>query len=156
MGDAVGIRQNLRAFFTAAAESTEELNYKEALDWFGLHFRPADARNLRAWIGAGTRIDGGRLIVSSVRRDTPAHAAGLNVDDEILAIDDVRVRPDGLTARLEQYKPGDKIVLLAGRRDRLIELDVVLAAEPGREWRLEPDPDATEAQKYRTIAWIGQ
>ena len=35
--------------------------------------------------------------------------AGLNVDDEILAIDDVRVRADGLAARLEQYKPGDKV-----------------------------------------------
>jgi predicted metalloprotease with PDZ domain len=156
MADAVGVGQSLRAFFTTAAESTEELNYKEALDWFGLRFRPVDARNGRAWIGAGTRVDGGRLIVSTVRRDTPAHAAGVNVDDEILAIDDVRVRADGLTARLEQYKPGDKIVLLVARRDRLMKIDVVLAPEPGRRWQIEPDPDATEAQKYRTFAWIGQ
>ena len=65
-----------------------------------------DARNPRAWLGAETRNDSGRLLVSSVRRETPALAAGLNVDDEILAIDDVRVRADGLSARLEQYRPG--------------------------------------------------
>ena len=63
-------------------------------------------------------------MVSQVRRDTPAIAAGLNVDDEILAIDDVRVRADGLTARLEQYRPGDKVAVLVARRDRLTRLDV--------------------------------
>ena len=41
------------------------------------------------------------------------------MDDEILAIDDVRVRADGLAARLEQYQPGDKIAVLVARRDRL-------------------------------------
>ena len=105
---------NLRAWFATAAESTEELDYSEALDWFGLRFRPVDTRNPRAWLGATTRNDGGRLVVSAVRRETPAYAAGLNVDDEILAIDDVRVRADGLTARLEQYQPGDSVSRAGG------------------------------------------
>ena len=56
---------------------------------------------------------------------------GLNVDDEILAIDDVRVRADGLAARLEQYKAGDKVQLLVARRDRLTRLDVTLGSDPG-------------------------
>jgi predicted metalloprotease with PDZ domain len=146
---------NLRPFFASTVESTEELNYKDALDWFGLRFRP-EPRSQRAWLGAGTRNDGGRLIVTSVRRETPAIAAGLNVDDEILAIDDVRVRADGLASRLEQYKPNDKVALLVARRDKLTRLDVTLGAEPGRPWRLEVDPEATEAQKYRLISWIGQ
>ena len=97
---------DLRPWFAKVAESTDELDYTEALDYFGLRFRPVDTRNARAFIGAGTRNDGGRLVVTSVRRGTPAIAAGLNVDDEILAIDDVRVRADGLAARLDQYKVG--------------------------------------------------
>lgn len=147
---------NLRTFFSVAVESTEELNYKEALDWFGLRFRSVDTRTRRAWLGATTRNDAGRLVVSGVRRDTPAHAAGLNVDDEIIAIDDVRVRADGLAVRLEQYTPGQKIALLVGRRERLTRLEVTLGSEPGRPWRLEVDPGATEAQKYRLIDWLGQ
>ena len=154
MSDTAGT--NLRTFFATAAESTEELNYKEALDWFGLRFRPVDTRNPRAWLGATTRIDGGRLVVSAVRRETPAFAAGINVDDEILAIDEVRVRADGLNTRLEQYQPGQRVALLVGRRDRLTPLEVTLGAEPGRPWRLEVDPAASEAQKYRLIAWVGQ
>ncbi len=154
MSDTAGT--NLRVFFATAAESTEELNYKEALDWFGLRFRPLDARTARAWLGATTRLDGGRLLVSAVRRDTPAHAAGVNVDDEILAIDEVRVRPDGLAGRLAQYQPGQRVSLLVGRRDRLTRLEVTLGTEPGRPWRLEVDPHASDAQKYRLISWIGQ
>ena len=71
MSDTAG--KNLRKFFAAAVETTDELSYEEALDWLGLRFRAVDTRNPRAWIGAGTRNDGGRLVVTSVRRETPAH-----------------------------------------------------------------------------------
>ena len=147
---------DLRSWFAQAAESTDELDYTEALAYFGLRFRPVDARNPRAFIGAGTRNDNGRLIVTSVRRGTPAIEAGLNVDDEILAIDDVRVRADGLVGRMDQYKPGDKVSVLVARREKLTRIDVTLGSEPGRPWRLEPLPTATDEQKARLTAWIGQ
>jgi predicted metalloprotease with PDZ domain len=154
MSDAAGV--HLRDWFARTAESTEELDYTEALDWFGLRFRPVDTRNQRAWLGATTRNDAGRIVVSQVRRETPVHAAGFNVDDEILAIDDVRVRADGLAGRLDQYRPGDKVSVLVARRDRLMRLDVTLGAEPGRMWRLEPAPNASDEQKRRLSAWIGE
>jgi predicted metalloprotease with PDZ domain len=152
MSEAAGT--DLRPWFAQVAESTEELDYTEALDWFGLRFRPGDARNQRAWLGANTRNDAGRLVVSQVRRQTPAHTAGLNVDDEIIAIDDVRVRADGLPQRLEQYRPGDQVSVLVARRDRLVRLDVTLGTEPSRGWRLEQMPNASEAQKQRLTAWL--
>lgn len=144
MSEAAG--SDLKSWFGKTAESTEELDYTEALDYYGLRFRPVDMRNARAYIGGGTRNDAGRLVITSVRRGTPGLDAGLNVDDEIVAIDDVRVRADGLAARLEQYKPGDKISVLVARRDRLMKLDVTLGPEPGRSWRLEPLPNATPDQ----------
>jgi predicted metalloprotease with PDZ domain len=154
MSDVAGT--DLTSWFARTAESTEELDYSEALDWFGLRFRPVDPRNARAWLGAVTRADNGRLVVSQVRRETPAFTAGLNVDDEILAIDDVRVRAEGLSARLEQHRPGDRIAVLVARRDRLMRLDVTLGAEPGRAWRLEPSPQATDEQRQRLTDWIGR
>ncbi len=145
---------DLRAWFAKAAESTDELDYTEALDYYGLRFRPANSSG-RAYIGSGTRNDAGRLVITSVRRGTPAIDAGLNVDDEILAIDDVRVRADGLNARLDQYKPGDKVSVLVARRDRLMKLDVTLGSEPPRSWRLEPLPNATPEQTARLTALMG-
>jgi predicted metalloprotease with PDZ domain len=134
---------DLGAFWRTAIEGTDELDYTEALEVFRLQFRPANGSpngTPKAWIGATTKIDAGRLIVAQVKRDTPAFGAGLNVDDEIVAIDQVRVRADRLDERLEQYAPGDRISLLVARRDRLLSLDVVLGAEPPRTWRLEPRP----------------
>ena len=91
-------------------ESTDELDYTEALDYFGLRFRPGRPAQ-RARLHRRRHAQRRRpAVITSVRRGTPALDAGLNVDDEILAIDDVRVRADGLAARLDQYKPGDKIV----------------------------------------------
>ena len=154
MSEAAG--EDLSAFFRSAAESAEELDYTEALEYYGLRFRSVDSRNARAWLGATTRNDNGRLVVTGVGRGTPAIDAGLNVGDEIIAIDDVRVRPDGLTTRLEQYSPGDGIQMLVARRDTLRRIDVTLGADPGRPWRLELRPDATPDQKAHTLAWLGQ
>jgi len=148
MSEAAGV--DLKDWFARTAESTEELDYTEALDYYGLRFRPVDVETAPPYIGGGTRNDAGRLIVTSVRRGTPGLDAGLNVDDEILAIDDVRVRAtDGLAARLAQYRPGDTIALLVARRDRLMTIDVTLGADPGRPWRLETAPNATDEQKAR-------
>jgi predicted metalloprotease with PDZ domain len=153
MSEVAGV--DLTPWFAEVVDTTKELDYSEALDWFGLRFRPVDSGNAGAFLGASTRVDAGRLVVTQVRRGTPAIDAGLNVDDEILAIDDVRVRPDGLAARLEQYKPGDKVTVLVARRDRLHRLEATLGADPGRPWRLEVRPDATDVQKQRLAALIG-
>ena len=148
---------NLKAFWDHAVSGTEELDYKEALETLGLRFRsvavPAE-RPGKPWLGITTRNDAGRLLVSQVRRDTPGLAAGLNVDDEILAIDNYRVRADRLDNRLEQYKPGDKVTLLVARREQLLRLEVTFGTEPPRSWRLEVNPSANDAQQSGRGRWL--
>ena len=72
--------------------------------------------------------EGAWEMISGVRR--------VNGDDEIHAIDGVRVRADGLAARLEQFRPGDRVQMLVARRDRLTPLEVTLGVDPGRPWQL--------------------
>jgi predicted metalloprotease with PDZ domain len=145
-------------WWTSALQTTDELSYDETLDWFGLRFRPVDANPVagKAWLGATTKNDAGRLVVTQVKRGTPAHQAGVNVDDEILAIDDFRVRVDGLERRLEQYAPGRAVSLLLARRDELLRLPVMLGREPADTWRLEPRPDAMPDQQAHRKAWTGE
>ena len=149
---------NLKQFWDAAVESTAELNYSEALDTFGLRFKPVPPpvadRPAKTWLGITTRNDNGRLVVSQVQRGSPADVAGINVDDEILAIDDFRVRADRFENRLEQYKPGDKVSVLVARREQLLKVDVPLMSEPVRSWRLEVNPNATEIQRRELEAWL--
>jgi predicted metalloprotease with PDZ domain len=107
-----------------------------------------------ATLVAVRKIDGCRLVVAEVRRVSPALEAGLNVDDELLAIDNFRVRPDQLDVRMEQYVAGDRVSLLVARRDGLISLDAVLGSEPLKSWQLEVDPAATAAQRAGLDFWL--
>jgi predicted metalloprotease with PDZ domain len=150
---------SLKAFWDSYVTGTAELDYTEALDVLGLRFRSvavAPDRAGKAWLGIATRNDAGRLLVTQVRRETPAVAAGLNVDDEILAIGEFRVRADRWDARLEQYKPGDRVTLLVARREALMRLDVTFGAEPTRGWRLEVNPAAGDAAQSTRARWLNQ
>lgn len=146
---------NLQALWGRAIAGTAELNYTEALDTLGLRFKPVSGPSPgKAWLGISTRNDAGRLIVSQVRRDTPALAAGLNVDDEILAIGEFRVRADRLENRLEQYAPGDRVSVLVARREQLLRLDLALGSEPPKSWRLEVHPSISESQRSALSGWL--
>jgi predicted metalloprotease with PDZ domain len=149
---------NLASFWDGAIEGTEELDYAEALETFGLRFRPVQApgadRPGRAWLGMSTRDNAGRLVVTQVRRGTPAFAAGLNVDDEILAMDGFRVRADQLSAQVGRYQPGDEVALLVARRDQLMTIEVVFGTEPPLQWRFEVSPDATDTQQQQRDRWL--
>lgn len=144
----------LHDWFVSALETTAELDYAAALDWLGLRFAPAETSCAGGWTGLEARVVGGCLLVSQVRRETPAWHAGFNVDDEILAIDDDRVLPGQWQSRLKQYSPGDRVSVLIARRERLRRLDVTLEAEPPNAWKLEPHPDASAAQASRRAAWL--
>jgi predicted metalloprotease with PDZ domain len=76
------------------------------------------------------------------------------VDDELLAIDGIRVRADKLDERLEQYRPGDTLGVLVARRERLRTVTLVARQEPPRQWRLEIAPAPTTAQARQLEAWL--
>lgn len=171
---------DLTDWFGIALESTEELSYDSALTWFGLRFKPVkdpakgeetatgidspgadeasdsgevadgDSKTPPPWIGLETRSSDGRLIVQRVRRGTPAHRAGVNVDDEIVGIDGYRI--SDWSAIRKQFREGDRATLLVARRGRLQELEVVFAAQPPKRWQLEADPDAPPAAAARRFA----
>ena len=148
----------LKAFWESAVEGTSELDYAEALATYGLRFKPAAAapadRPVRPWLGTTTRNDNGRLVITQAQRGSPADVAGLNVDDEILAIDDFRVRADRFENRLEQYRSGDKVTFLVARREQLVRVPVTFGTEPARTWRLEAAPVANEAQRRVLDGWL--
>src|SRR5262245_15754014 len=150
--------QNLQRFWETAIEGTSEVDYAEALDAFGLRFKPAAQqppdRATKPWLGITTRNDNGRLVITQVQRGSPADVAGLNVDDEILAIDEFRVRVDRLENRLEQYKTGDKVSVLVARREQLVRIPMTFDAEPQKAWRLEVNPAASDAQRRLFDAWL--
>jgi len=157
---------DLSGWFARVIDGTGEYDYQPMLDWFGLAFEPAPPpaaaggnsatpKPPAAWLGAQVKDTSGRLLVTQVRAGTPASAAGLSADDEILALGDYRVRADQLPARLAACRPGDKVSLLVARLDHLVHLEVTLGAEPVNRWKLSLRKDATPEQTAHLNAWLG-
>jgi len=148
---------DLSAWFRAALETTEEIDYKPALEWFGLelgrsHWKDDDAA--RARVGAIVQDATGRLMVTNVPRGTPAFDAGLNAGDEIVAIDGFRVTPDQFVARLEALPPGKPVSLLVARRDTMKTLTLTIVEPAPPMWELHAAAAATPAQQSRLAAWL--
>lgn len=127
-------------------DGTSELPINGALETFGLRLEaptePADA-----WLGV--ELSSGR--VEKLRSDGPALAAGVDVGDEVLAVDDVRV--GHLPTVLENRRPGERVVLLVARRGRLREIPVVLAEEPRTPELVGVDKPTRKQVKQREGWW---
>ncbi len=150
-------------FFDRYVDGTEELDYAPALEYYGLRLAKKeqnedagedDEPTEAGWLGLSLEAQEGRAIINLVPRDTPAWQAGLNVDDEILAIGDYRVDAEGWSDRLEHYPPGTETHLWISRRDRLMQLPVTFGKAPEDSWELEVDPEAGSRAKRRRSAWL--
>ncbi len=144
----------MREWLARTFDSTGELEYKEAIEWYGLRFAPDRNSPGKAWLGAQTRVDGGRLTVSQVPRGTPAYEAGFDAGDEILGIGTERIRSEQWDAKLSNYRPGEKITVSITRRNTVMQIEVMLGREPESRWDLETDPQATAGQRRHRDAWL--
>ncbi len=150
--------RSLDAFFAHAVDGTGELDYAPALELFGLRFADQSKADDKddsqadkpAYIGA----DVSNGMVQKVTEGTPAYAAGINVGDEILAIDDYRVKPGRLDARLERYRPGDQVSILVARQGALRRISLTLGEPPTEAWKLEIDPRANQTAARNRTRWL--
>ena len=165
--------QDLRGWFVEHIDRAHEVNYQPALDWYGIEFsdgKPAeesakagktdkkeasDQSKPKRWLGFKSADKAGQLRVTEVLHGSPAADAGLNVDDEILALDGFRLTATDSTKRLSQYKVGEKLKLLIARRDAIRELTITIGSEPNSNWTLRVRKDATDKQKQNLRAWLG-
>jgi len=96
--------------------------------------------------------------VRSVEPGSPADTAGLMLDDEIVAVDGLRVRDRGaLLARLADHDPGQSVELALFRSGRLIERELGLADNPHRTHRFSwvPSDELEPTTRKLRDAWLG-
>ncbi|MBI3927054.1 MAG: M61 family metallopeptidase [Armatimonadetes bacterium] len=139
-------------------DTTAELDYGPALNYYGLRFEPPEEPDEDepepGWLGLSTREEKGRLVVTEVKRETPAHQVGFQVDDEIVGLDGYRVLAAEWEDRLKRYPPGTAVKVVLARRGELRDLSLTLGQKPRETWKLEPDPGASQEQKGRLGDWL--
>lgn len=162
---------DLSSWFDRYIDGVDEFDYSKALDWYGLNFAMPNSTSeedrsktgedkpdekKKSWMGLTTEDKAGKLVVTKVLRDAPAFEAGLNVDDEILAIDQYRVTNGNWSARLKQYQPGESVEVMIARREQIERLRLVFGEAPADSWKLSVAKEPSDSQKRQLKAWLHQ
>jgi predicted metalloprotease with PDZ domain len=137
----------LSEIFDIYASTVKPVDYAKYLAYAGIEMDTAPTRATGAAWGAATEDRNGVAVASRVEWDSPAARAGLSVQDEILAVEDVRATSASIAAALASRKPGDRLKVLVSRRGRVIDLEVTLGPRTERSFRMTPIPDPTPLQK---------
>ncbi len=157
---------DLSEFFAMAIDSTTELDYSGAEDYFGLKLtRPGqdeptqddkdddaeeEEKEVPGWLGLSVA----NSVITKLTRKTPGYEAGLNVGDEIIALDGYRSRD--LSKRLESYEPGQKVTITISRNGKLREMEATLGKKPDEAWKLAVRPARSGAQSGRANNWLSE
>ncbi|PHV11174.1 M61 family metallopeptidase [Chitinimonas sp. BJB300] len=178
-GKAVGVPENaweaiasevtgldLKPLFDRFLRSTEALPLADMLATVGIQWQartqvgPGDkggwldkGKPAGVWLGARTSSDGALVKLTHVFNDGPAQHTGLSAGDVLVAISGLKATPANLEAALAAAKPGDKLDVLAFRRDELMQFKLKLEAAPTDSIGLKRD-DADTIKVAARHAWL--
>lgn len=154
-------------WFGAHIAGTQEMDVHAALELIGLELvrepskpdtgaaRPIVERTERPYVGIRVRDSGGLAQVTTVLTDGPAFNAGVIVNDEIVAVNGVRVRASDFDARIARLDPGAEVRLTLLRRDELMEITFNATPRPEGSWKITKRKEQSDAQKALFESWIG-
>jgi predicted metalloprotease with PDZ domain len=138
---------DLEPWLVRHVDRAEPIELDEALAWWGL---VAEDDGGGPWLGLRTRTEGQRVFVDSVLQGGPGWHAGVNPDDELLALDGWRI--DAGHDRLRGVAAGSVLPLVVARRGQVRQLTIAVGESPPQV-SLRIDPDATLAAGRRRDAW---
>lgn len=146
---------DLGNFFKRYIDGTEELPFNEYLEPFGLRLHSIEDEGVIPYLGMIVKTENSQEMIKFVETSSPAQLAGIDPDDQLLAIDGIRVTADQLSDRLKDYKIGDTIQLSFFHQDELCTVPVTLASPPPSRYLIVAIKNASETQKQNFAGWLG-
>lgn len=144
--------RSLDEFYKQVIFGTENINYEKYLSIAGLKLTNLNAGKNDTYLGANASTSNGKVLITSVLKNTPAYTAGLNVNDEIIAIDNYRV--DDLTKALSFKKTGDKINVTVSRDGILRNIEVTLVKNANVKYKIEKQATMSAEQEAAFKKWL--
>jgi len=142
----------LSGFFQDYVDGVEPLPYAETFDLAGIKIDSTSEKS--AYLGVDLKRTAGKTIIYNVVEDSPAWDAGLNANDELVAIDGFRV--ESATPRYFNEKiPCDRIVCTLSRNGVLRDIQLTVGFSPTKIEDLTQIADPTEKQIKVFEKWLG-
>ena len=146
--------ENLSDFFKAYVEGVEEIPLNQYLEPFGLLLRPVREEENPPYLGLRVQAENGKEIIKFVEIGSPAQIAGISPDDELLAIDGLKVTAEQLPERLKDYQPDDIIRISVFHQDELRTLNTQLGQIQPNRYEVVQIQSPSENQRQNFLGWI--
>lgn len=136
------------------------IDYNKYFGYAGFTLIDDAAKGNDAYLGAVTALKDGKIIVTNVSRQSPAWKSGLNVNDEIIAIDGSRINnvSDPRLSEVEKFisskKPGEKIEISFSRDGIFRKTELTLVRNPNHRFRIASVPNLTQEQLAVRKRWL--
>jgi predicted metalloprotease with PDZ domain len=140
-------------FFKRYVRGVESPPYEEAFAQLGMRF----GRQPRTPVALGISGDESETVnfkIASVRPDSPAADAGLDVGDIIMTFGGTRLTPDNFLKTLARYKPGDRVQVTLRRNGQPRTAAITLAPPQIFDYQIEENQNASAQSRALRAAWL--
>ncbi|MFC2125462.1 M61 family metallopeptidase [Bacteroidota bacterium] len=141
-------------FFAKYVFGTDPVDYAKYLDYAGLELSNINGDSPVPQLGVGTKYIDGKLRVTNVVRGSSAYEAGINVNDEIIAMNDFRVNYDFAEKLQLNYHPGDTLNLILSRDGIIINKAIILQPSNQVRYSICLSSDPGNLQKTVRKKWF--
>jgi predicted metalloprotease with PDZ domain len=139
--------------------TTSDPDIDRALDWYGLALkRVPDVvpdSPVSGGLGVIWKVAGAALLAEHVLLGHSGATAGILPEDELLAIDGLRVTPENYLDRLQRLRPEEEVELTLVRHGQLFALPVRLGGEIPATYVIGTKTDIDKREKKRLELWLG-
>jgi len=130
------------------------VNYKKYFKYAGLDLVNKNKGKKEVHLGMSTRWEDGKLKIRELDKQYGAYISGLNVDDEIVAIDRYRVNKE-FGRLFEKKNVGDSIDVMINRQGVIMEMKVDLTQNRQVDYELVPVKRPGKLAQQIRKSWLG-
>ena len=120
---------DLSSFFALHLNSTKPLDYNAVFSNFGLRLTDENSEKKSVYSGASSKLEGGKVLITSIKTDSPAEKAGLSINDEIVSINGWRLSI-ALEETEKRFNIDQKVELLYAREGKMYRSELQFANSP--------------------------
>lgn len=139
-----------------AAHENGELDYNAYFNLVGYEIIDINETNKTLGIGISFQKNDGILTITAVERGSGAWDGGLNVRDELIAINGIRldIKDKEYDYFMQHSKEGEMLAILIARDGIIKELQIQIRATNKKLFRIQPIKDQSEEQKQLANYWL--
>jgi predicted metalloprotease with PDZ domain len=145
---------DLTEFFHLYLDTTTALPFNQYFEPFGLKLEPQIDNNIPPYLGFNIQKKNGTEEITFVDANSPAGKAGIDAEDQLLAIDGFQVTIDNLTDRLLDYQANDTIKLTYFHQQQLKTVDIKLASAQPSSYQVKIIDSPNQKQQEMLEKWL--